>query len=62
MKKKFAKYSAVNIFENKSYSLTEHFIAVILIPNLQFKKKTKTVLLIKKKKSAGCGLARNRSQ
>ena len=49
MKKKFAKYSAINIFENKSYSLTEHFIAVILIPNLQFKKKTKTVLLIKKK-------------
>ena len=31
--KKFAKNSSINIFENKSFYLKEHFIAVIMIPN-----------------------------
>ena len=34
MMKKIAKNSTINIFENKPYSLIEHFIAVILIPNM----------------------------
>ena len=32
--KKIAKNSTINIFENKPYCLREHFIAVILIPNM----------------------------
>ena len=70
--KKIAKNSTINIFENKSISLIEHFIAVILIPNMSiiivnkcFEKfaitKIKKVLLIKKN-LRGCELARNGSQ
>ena len=32
--KKFAKNSIINIFENKFYCSKDHFIAVILIPNM----------------------------
>ena len=31
---KIAKKSTINIFENKPYCLIEHFIVVILIPNM----------------------------
>ena len=34
MMKKIAKNLTINIFENESYCLIEHFIAVILIPNM----------------------------
>ena len=32
--KKISKNSIINIFENKSYHLREHFVAVLLIPNM----------------------------
>ena len=59
--KKFAKNSTMNIFENKPYYLIEHFIAVILIPNIvkknfeifAIKKKWKCASDIKKKKNCG---------
>ena len=32
--KKIAKNSIMNLFNNKSYNLIKHFIAVVLIPNM----------------------------
>ena len=34
--KKIVKNSTINIFENKAHNLKEHFIAVILIPNIKY--------------------------
>ena len=46
---KIAKNSTINIFENRSYYLIEHFIAVILIPNIPYFKKILRNICNKKK-------------